>query len=54
MIIVYSFAQNSELTSPYTYLTFGCIIGNIVHSKIKSFEKENIRELDEVQTSALT
>lgn len=54
MIIVYSFAQNSELTSPYTYLTFGCIIGNIVHSKIKSYEKENIRELDEVQTSALT
>ena len=35
IIAIYSFAQNAEITSAYTYLAFGCIIGNIVYSKVE-------------------
>lgn len=33
MVLVYSFAQNSEITSASSYFIFGCIIGDILHSK---------------------
>jgi O-antigen ligase len=42
LIMTYSFAQNSELTSTFTYLTFGCVIGNIAYSKILVHEEEEI------------
>jgi O-antigen ligase len=35
MLAIYSFAQNSELTSPYTYLIIGAVIGNIIHTSLE-------------------
>lgn len=52
IIVLYSFAQNAELTSAYTYLIFGCVIGNIIHAKI-NFQEEKEKYI-EIQQSTIT
>jgi hypothetical protein len=52
IIVLYSFGQNAELTSAYTYLIFGCVIGNIIHSKI-NFQEEKEKYF-EIQQSTIT
>lgn len=51
IMAIYSFAQNSELTSPYTYLILGSVIGNIVHPPLVEDDEEEESFIEESAAS---
>jgi hypothetical protein len=52
-LVIFSFGQNAELTNMWTYFLFGCVIGNIVYSKIQLKEDE-IEKIREIQQTNIT
>jgi O-antigen ligase len=52
LLAIYSFAQNSELTNPYTFLIIGTVIGNLVYSHLNEEESETIEEHDPLRVAS--
>lgn len=42
ILLIYTLAQNAEITSAYSYLTFGAIIGDIVRSQNQRDEENSV------------